>query len=94
MSSNSSDVITLLKSIQEQIKDLSEEVRDNKTDLSFSIISLKMELLEENKKMGRRIREVKETLDSFSKIFDSYLQETRRKVARVEDHLKLPPLTD
>lgn len=70
--------------------DVEDATKDQGSDIRSAIFRLRVEFGEESKKLAGRIRELKETLDDFVDHFDEYLQKTRKKVAEIEAHLKIP----
>lgn len=82
-----------IEPLNEKILDLEDELKDHKSDITSSILTLRVEMREDFTTMKRRIREFKEEFNAFMKHFDSFLQDTRKDVARIKSHLKLPPIS-
>lgn len=83
----------LIEPLKDKILDLEDDLKDHKSDITSSNLRLRIEIKEEFDKNKRRIREFKEEFDEFVDHFDEYLQKTRREVAQIKSHLKLPPLS-
>lgn len=79
--------------VEEKVGDLGERLEDKISDLYSSIFSLRAENSEDHRGIKRRLTEVKEVLDTFVKHFDRYLQDARGRISRIEDHIKLPPIS-
>lgn len=84
---------TSVKELGEKIGDLEEKVDDKTSDLYNSIFTLRAENSEDHRGIKRRVKEFKEEFNAFMKHFDGFLQDTRKDVARIKSHLKLPPIS-
>lgn len=80
----------LTKIFSERFEDLEIKIEDKQPDWEISLITLRAEISENNRRFERRLKKIQDTLDTYIKVSDRTIQETRRRVSRIEDHLKLP----
>ncbi len=81
-----------LDKILEKLEDLEIKIEETKSENYNSGMMIRSELQEESRNIKRMIKKVQDNQDIAVKLLDQYLQETRKRVKRIEEHLDLPLL--
>lgn len=85
-------VAKLTDVFNKRFEDLEIKIEDEQPDWEASLITLRAEMSEDTRKVERRLKKIQDTLDTYIKLSDRNIQETRKRVDRIEDHLNLPPI--
>lgn len=80
------------KKILEKLEELEGNIENRIAEVEEQVRSFKWEFQEEVRIIKRSLKKLTTDYNTMSRALDNTLQETRRKVARIENHLKLPPL--
>lgn len=76
-----------LDKIEARMEELEEELKDVKEDTASSIFQVRVEIKEVEQRIKRSVRESQNVVIDF---FDKEFNKIKKRVDRIEDHLKLP----
>lgn len=87
------DLKNALLPLLEKITDLEDKLDNTNEDITESSFRIRAEIQQEMKSVKRNLREIRQNQKLFYNFLDENLQQTRKKVDRIEDVLKLPSLS-